>query len=241
MSSHCTICQSESSSWQIIDAEFYLNLKDWERSYEVCFAKFIFLGLGFACLIQEFMSFSSNTNMAQRGQGRKLNFDQIFQGKIRKMINTWLLDIQETQVQRTAIWGRGRIFIAIFEAKKNTWLCWIAFVRRCFSLVGDKPSDIKYWVQRVFGQPSAKPHDRRDHLYILYNKKYEIYVDSNQYLANPWPIHMFIIVISKSLLHRLNLFLLLLNILKHGQKGRELAKLQLCYIQNQDIPEWIGI
>ena len=137
--------------------------------------------------------------------------------------------------------GQGPNFYRNIWGKKNTWLCWIAFVRRCFSLVGDKPSDIKYWVQRVFGQPSANPHDRRDHLYILYNKKYEIYVDSNQYLANPWPIHMFIIVISKSLLHRLNLFLLLLNILKHGQKGRELAKLQLCYIQNQDIPEWIGI
>ena len=120
MSSHCTICQSESSSWQIIYAEFYLNLKDWERSCEVCFAKFIFLGLGFACLIQEFMSFSLNTNMAQRGQGRKHNFDNFFQGKIRKMINTWLLDIQETQVQRTAIWGRGQIFIAIIEAKKET-------------------------------------------------------------------------------------------------------------------------
>ena len=56
--------------------------------------------------------------MAQRGQGRKHNFDQFFQGKIRKMINTWLLDIQETQVQRTAMWGSDRIFIAIFEAKK---------------------------------------------------------------------------------------------------------------------------
>ena len=86
----------------------------------MCFAKFIFLGLGFACLIQEFMSFSSNTNMAQRGQGRKHNFDQFFQGKIRKMINTWLLDIQETQVQRTAIWGRAEFLSQYLRQKRNS-------------------------------------------------------------------------------------------------------------------------
>ena len=50
------------------------------------------------------------------------------------------------------------------DVQMMSLLDWNCIERRCFSPFGDKPSDIKYRVQGLLGQPSANHHNNHQNL-----------------------------------------------------------------------------